>query len=1135
MTRVGAGAFTKKGAKLLRMVEAPSEDDDDDREDDDRENDDRDDAREDDDEDEDDGDDDRGSDFDEDEEDEEEEDADAEIARQPPTTGKRARVNRFVDDVAEEEDDDEDDDAGAGAGGKKKKKAKRGASAFIDDEAADDDDDEDDDDEGEEEEGFDDEEREAVRREMDTRLHARMENQERFERMENEEELERMIKERYAAPRYEAGRGQVDENVDQQALHPTVRDPKLWLVTVKIGKERETVVCLMQKTINLAKQGKPAMQILSAVSQDHLKGYIYVEAEREDYVRKALQGMRHVYHSKPIRLVPINEMVDSISVAKKEVSVVKQDSWVRMRTGVYKGDLAQVIDVNYADNQCTVKLLPRIDYQHLADKESGAAKGKSKSSIRPPPRMFSEAEAKRMNLSLEKGRFDRGMNDYVDILCGTTKIKDGYHMKTCSLATVKLADTPTLDELQKFAVSDDADGQGTQGKNALAALSKAVGERKTDLKFMAGDQVVVVEGDLKNLEGVVDRIHADGRVTINPSHKELHEPLTFKPGQLRKRFKTGSSVRVLHGKHEGVVGMVVKVDRDIAHIFSTVSNEEFQVFMHDLADSEETTQRIDTIGEYALHDLALLDGSEVGCIVRVEKDIAFVMTNAGTPDRPEIKPVKLHELKKKLLSRNISAQDAHMDTIDQGSMVRIIDGKYKDATGTVEHIYKGTLWIRARHVQEHGGIVCIRSRNCVAHGGNKSSQIGGGLAAQMMGASGLPPKSPGHALLASSYTSGLRGELMSQSHQAPRAPVRPMGGRGRQDALIGQTKKIRSGAYKGYVGRIVDVNDTSVRLELQAQARTVTVNREHLDVPQVAQSRDSYMAPRATSIYDAPGARTPAHYPMTPAHGGGVTPMHGSMTPAREAAWNPTATPAHLPHDNWEPTSTAGTGWGNTSMGYTPGGYGDSASLAGPTPGGYGGPTPGGYGGPTPGGYGGSTPGGYGGPTPGGYGGPTPGGYGGPTPGGYGGPTPGGYDAPAPETEAPSVVTWPADYAGRFIPGVVVRLSSGAQGYVTSVGPGGASFKVKIGAVRHRDGVEVLESVPKNAEEETVTESELEIVAPENKSHIIVVAEKDSQVARGETGQLVSIDGVDGVIRVNSSGDVVILDMSCLARYWHEQ
>jgi hypothetical protein len=31
----------------------------------------------------------------------------------------------------------------------------------------------------------------------------------------------------------------------------------------------------------------------------------YVPAEREDHVKKALQGMRHVYHAKPARLVPI--------------------------------------------------------------------------------------------------------------------------------------------------------------------------------------------------------------------------------------------------------------------------------------------------------------------------------------------------------------------------------------------------------------------------------------------------------------------------------------------------------------------------------------------------------------------------------------------------------------------------------------------------------------------------------------------------------------------------------------------------------------------------------------------------------------------------------------------------------------
>ena len=1110
MTRVAHGAFTKNTAKAIRLADERAEDGEDDSDsgdDDGRETNERRDEPEGDDGEDDAADNDDGEDG-EDDGSEDEEDLENELEElrgdgEDEIVGERkarAKRNRYVDDVADEDDDDDDD------GGAKKKKKKRGVRGFIDDEAEADDSEEDEEDEGEEDEQLDDEEREALRRDMDTRMHARMENQGAFERMDNEEEIERMIKERYAQPRYaDAGRGQIDDSVDQQALHPTVRDPKLWMVTVKLGKERETTVCLMQKMINLAKQGKPPMQIFSAVCQDHLKGYIYVEAHREDHVRKALQGLRHVYHSKPIRLVPIKEMVDSISVVQKEVAVVKVDSWVRMRTGVYKGDLAQVIDVNYADNQCTVKLVPRIDYQHLADKEAGV-KGKPKSQVRPPARPFSESEAKRFNLPLEKGRLDRAFHDVVDILCGTTKIKDGYHLKTCSLATVKLSETPTLDELQRFAVGEDVDTEGGAANGALAALSKAVGARKTDLKFMTGDQVLIVEGDLRNLEGVVERVDPDGRVVVMPSHKELNELLTFKPEQLRKHFKTGSTVRVLHGKHEGVVGMVVKVDRDVAHIFSTVSNEEFQVFMHDLADSEEATQHIDTIGEFALHDLAMLDGNEVGCIVRVEKDVAFVMTNAGTSDRPEIKPVKLHDLKKKLFSRNISAQDAHMDTIDQGSMVRIIDGKYKDATGTVEHIYKGTLWIRARHVQEHGGIVCIRSRNCVAHGGNKGSQIGGGVAAQMMSASGLPPKSPAHALLASSFTSGLRGDLMAQGNQAPRAmPMRAFaGGRGRgRDPLIGQTKKIRSGVYKGYVGRIIDVTDSTVRMELQAQARTITVNREHLDVPQVAASRDSFLSRPPPSGFDAPWARTPAHYPQTPARAGGMTPMHGAMTPAREAAWNPQQTPAHMPSE-WQPTSTAGTGWGS-GTGYTPGGFGDSAALAGPTPGAGYGVTPGAD-------YTGATPGGY-------------------------GITPGGYDAPRVEDPVPvpaaPVAAWPEDYMGRFIPGVVVRLSSGAQGYVTSVGPGGSTFQVKIGTVRVRDGVEVLETVPKTAQEETVTEDELEIVKPENKSRVIVVTAAEG-ANRGETGRLISIDGVDGVLRLDSSSDVVILDMACLARRWHE-
>ena len=418
---------------------------------------------------------------------------------------------------------------------------------------------------------------------------------ENMERMENEEELERRLKERYAAHRDVMRDGDgIAEVVDQQALHPTVKDPKLWMVTVKQGKERETVVCLMQKAINLHKLGKGAMAIKSAAAQDHLKSYVYVEADREDHVKKALAGMRHVYHMKPIRLVPIKEMVDSITVTKKKVENVAIGSWIRMRGGVYKGDLGRVVDVNFADNQCTVKLVPRFDYAHLQAKEEGTAGGRAKkdSGMRPPARLFTEAEARKYNLSFERSRQDRRLGDVVDVLCGAHKLKDGYHVKTISLASCKLAETPALDELQRFAAGEDAEvgagrakgsgGDRSGGASAaeanLEALAASLGSQsgaKAPQRFLPGDQVVIAQGDLKNLQAVVERVNADGSVKVMPQHELLHEALDIDREHLRKSFKIGSHVRCVRGRHEGESGLVVKVEGEVATVFGDVAKEEW--------------------------------------------------------------------------------------------------------------------------------------------------------------------------------------------------------------------------------------------------------------------------------------------------------------------------------------------------------------------------------------------------------------------------------------------------------------------------------------------------------------------------------------------------------------------------------
>lgn len=50
----------------------------------------------------------------------------------------------------------------------------------------------------------------------------------------------------------------------------------------QIGRERETAVCLMQKFIDKG----PEMQIRSVIALDHLKNYIYIEADKEAHVRE---------------------------------------------------------------------------------------------------------------------------------------------------------------------------------------------------------------------------------------------------------------------------------------------------------------------------------------------------------------------------------------------------------------------------------------------------------------------------------------------------------------------------------------------------------------------------------------------------------------------------------------------------------------------------------------------------------------------------------------------------------------------------------------------------------------------------------------------------------------------------------
>lgn len=1010
------------------------------------------------------------------EEEDEDEEEDVKSSRK-----RKYKRSQFIDDVAEEDDDDDEEEA-------PRKRKHRRASEFIDDIAADASDEEEEEDEGEEDfiqdEGTDLHEEEDRQR-MHRRPFLPRDDQ------EDVEEMEKLIQQRYSARQDYQEYDEETTDVEQQALLPSVKDPKLWMVTCKAGHEREAAVCLMQKFLDLRSQGQD-LQIRSAVALDHLKGYLYVEADKEAYVKQACRGLRMIYSSK-VMLVPIKEMTDVLSVESKSVELAK-DSWVRVKTGIYKGDLAKVVDVDHVRQRVTIKLVPRIDLQALAAKLEGKTDEKKKAFV-PPPRFVSMAEVKDMRIPVDRKR-DPITGEFYDTF-ESHLFKDGYLIKTVSTKTVTAQNIePSFDELQKFQKPGDEKSSDAVGLASLLANRKKG-------HFMKGDAVVVIEGDLKNLMGIVEKVDEDS-VFVKPKYKNLKATLTFKDKQLCKFFKTGDHVKVVSGKHEGTTGMVVKVEAHILVILSDTTKEDIRVFADHVVESSEVTSGLTKLGEFELHDLVYFDQTNVGTIIRVETDGCQILK--AVPERPEIITVKLRDMRKKVFDRNSRTQDHFMNEIALKDIVRVLEGPFKGKQGPVEHIIRNILFINDRHYLENGGFICVRGRSCAALGGSRSS---------LTNVSNLATNFAVMKFPLGANASHNRGSFNGGGLPPPAGGRHR--GRRREDGLIGKTVKIRLGPFKGYRGRVVDVIDSSVRIELESQMKVVTVNRDQLRDTEETAPPSYRESPRYGAGSETPmhPSRTPMHPFMTPMRDPTATPFHDGMrTPMRDRAWNPNSpmtplrdssgwddanpstwnagtpqyqpgTPAGRPYE----APTPGAGWTGTPTGtFSEAGtprdspqYGNAASPYLPS-------TPGGP--PMTPGAPAYLPG-----TPGGQ--PM-------TPG------TGGLDAMSPiaggqETES----RW-------GLPDVVVTLrrpGEDSQIAVIKEALSDGNCKVALGPT---GAGEIL----------TVNYSEMELVVPRKSDRIKIIQGE----LRNATGKLMGIDNADGIVKMDDTLDVKIFDMSILAR-----
>ncbi|XP_067948038.1 transcription elongation factor SPT5-like [Watersipora subatra] len=888
----------------------------------------------------------------------------------------------------------------------------------------------------------------------------------------NEDELEEFYRRRWTDTdvqnRFGDGENMSDE-ITQQGLLPDVnRDPNLWVVRCRMGEERDTVLALMRKFVAYQDTDDP-IKIKSVTYKDGLKGVLYIEAFKQTHVKHAIDGVSSLrMGTYKQQMVPIKEMTDVMRVVKEKMRL-KEGTWVRMKRGLYKDDLAQVDYVDPSEHKIRLKLIPRIDYSRMRGVMRSQNAQQQLKKRRPPAKVFNEEDIRAIGGEVStQGSFK--------IFESNEYNARGFLIKTFyPSAFISEGVKPSLAELSKFEDKPES-------VSLDSLISKSGSGTEVAHNFAAGDMVEVAEGELVHLQGKI--ISIDGnKITMLPKHDDLKDPLEFPAHELKKFFKTGDHVKVLGGRYESDTGLIVRVEDNLIVLFSDITMHELKVLPSDLQLCPDMATGVDSMGQYQFGDLVQLDGQRVGVIVRLERESFQVLTNEN-----KLIQVKHQAINKKKDSRHAVALDAENNNLQVKDIVKVVDGSHAGLQGEIRHLYRNFAFLHSRMMMENGGIFVCKTRQLQLAGGARQTSVGG------LGYMSPRISSPAHPGSGSATPTG-EGRGRGRGRGAKR-----------DTSLIGQTVKIVGGPFKGHIGIVKDCTEDTARVELHTNCKTISVDKNRLSSLKGGRLGSSSTRSDGGRTPMHAGSGTPMHGSQTPMYGS-KTPMYGSQTPLYDGSRTPhygSHTPLHEGAGSSRTTPGSSSVW-DPNSGNTPARNSDYD---------YNQPTPGSPAAPN---YA-STYSPYQAASPGGYNAPSP---------GFGGTSMVG--TPSPMSAYSPMTPGTAPYTPAT-PGL--GLEHGGVEWVS------ADLMVKISAHYKDSTLADKQGQIKNISNNvcnvyvedvdrviSITSDNLEPITPEKSDKVkVIVGEK-----RDTVGTLISIDGVDGVLKTDQ-GDINILQIRTLCK-----
>ena len=415
--------------------------------------------------------------------------------------------------------------------------------------------------------------------------------------------------------------GEDPENAKFTML-PSLKDPKLFRVRCRMGCEKEAAICLMNKFL-MERGREKEINIFSASALDKFTGCIFVEAHRDFHVKEAIKGFK-ILNMNSVEIIPVKEITQIFTPDPTKNINLGLDQFVRVKRGLYDGDLAIVVDFDDGLKKIKIKIVPRllsgnaID-DDLDDKENRRSyqekmKELRSKNMRPTQRFFSPEEfndAKKLD----------GANRHTNAWAYKGKrYEHGLLVHPFPIGNLLTENVvPTFEEIQMF---QKAEPKKEKKERLMDEAKRTIEESKKFLKNLEkGDKIKILGGDLKGLTATVMEVGETG-IKVLPLVAALTEPIDYMPNEVVKIFEVGDHVEILSGKFKGLTGNIIKVEENVAHIISEDNKEEMQVLLNDVKYTSQVCVRQpngrNDVNEYSKHELVMLnDNKTVGVIISV--------------------------------------------------------------------------------------------------------------------------------------------------------------------------------------------------------------------------------------------------------------------------------------------------------------------------------------------------------------------------------------------------------------------------------------------------------------------------------------------------------------------------------------